>query len=328
MNGRGSRGRFIAASLELTYACSWRCVFCYNPRHSDRTPLDVVEWTIVLDDLRALGTLHVALTGGEPLLHPQFFEIARAAAERHFAITIFTNGSRIDAAMASRIAALNPFVTELTVHGATAAVHNAATSRSGSFEDVTAAVGHLLRAGARVHLKTVLTSMNEHELESMIALAASLGVPFSVDVNLTPRDDGSLDPLRFRASVDGRRRAFAWGKSVGQLPRVERSDAKPNCALGETTIAIDPEGNVYPCPQWRSSSLGNVRLTRLLDLWTTSEVRLAASAVARDASRRLASIQPVLEFPFCPALALERTGDPLALSPEFVEDAALAAELR
>ena len=51
------RAQPLSASLELTYRCNWRCVFCYNPRHFDRRGLDGDEWIAVLDGLRALGTL-------------------------------------------------------------------------------------------------------------------------------------------------------------------------------------------------------------------------------------------------------------------------------
>ena len=71
------RAQPLSASLELTYRCNWRCVFCYNPRHHDRRGLSGAEWVGVLDELRALGTLYVALTGGEPLTHPEFSAIAR-----------------------------------------------------------------------------------------------------------------------------------------------------------------------------------------------------------------------------------------------------------
>ena len=46
------RAQPLAASLELTYRCNWRCVFCYNPRHHDRRGLSGAEWLAVLDDLR------------------------------------------------------------------------------------------------------------------------------------------------------------------------------------------------------------------------------------------------------------------------------------
>ena len=69
------RAQPLSALLELTYACNWRCVFCYNPRHHDKRRLDGDEWRVVIDDLRELGTLNVTLTGGEPLTHPQAFEV-------------------------------------------------------------------------------------------------------------------------------------------------------------------------------------------------------------------------------------------------------------
>ncbi|MHB0970747.1 MAG: radical SAM protein [Thermoanaerobaculia bacterium] len=280
------------------------------------------------NDLRTLGALHVTLTGGEPLAHPQFFEIACAAAERHFAITIFTNGSRIDSSTAAQLATLNPFVVELTLHGATAAVHDTTTARSGSYAAVISAIAHLCDAGVRVRVKTVLTSINELELEPMIALASALRVSFSVDPNVTPRDDGSTDPLRFRASPEARLRAFTWARSLGELPQAQRTFGEANCALGEKTLAIDPEGNVYPCMQWRASALGNVRHTPLVELWRTSRVRREASEIAREVVRRLEKQGHVSAFPYCPALALERTGSPYTPSPGFVEDATIAGLLR
>jgi MoaA/NifB/PqqE/SkfB family radical SAM enzyme len=73
------RAQPLGAHLELTYRCTWRCVFCYNPRHHDPRGLTGAEWVAVLDELRALGTLSVTLTGGDPLTRPDFFEIAAAA---------------------------------------------------------------------------------------------------------------------------------------------------------------------------------------------------------------------------------------------------------
>ena len=45
----------LTVHLELTYKCNWRCVFCYNPRHSDIKPLDLAGWMDVLDGLRELN---------------------------------------------------------------------------------------------------------------------------------------------------------------------------------------------------------------------------------------------------------------------------------
>ena len=123
----------LAATLELTYRCNWRCVFCFNPRHHDVRGLTGAEWIAVLDDLRALGTLSIALTGGEVLTHPDFLQIARAARERRFSLRILTNGALVGEEMADAIAGLDPTGVELSLHGATAESHDRTTGRPGSF---------------------------------------------------------------------------------------------------------------------------------------------------------------------------------------------------
>jgi MoaA/NifB/PqqE/SkfB family radical SAM enzyme len=320
----------LFAHLELTYACNWRCVFCYNPRHFDKTPLRLSEWETVLDDLRRLGTLTLTLTGGEPLAHPEFFEIAAAARQRSFALRLFSNGSLITEDVAARIAALRPLAVELSLHGGTAATHDRTTGRPGSFDAMTAGLRALRAAAVPVVLKTPLTAQNEAELDAMIALAAAIDVPYRIDPTLTPKDDGDRSPLAYRASAEGVERLMRRLKAIGQLPDVSGREAGGyNCGLGRLTLAIDPEGNVFPCLQWRHSALGNVRRTRLADLWAASPERQAAADVSRAANDRLLQMGPaVSRIPFCPALAAQHTGDPLALDDEFLTRAALAEKVR
>src|SRR5574340_1017460 len=180
---RGALARAVplGAHLELTYRCQWRCVFCCNSRHEDRAALSLDEWCGVLDDLRELGTLSVTLTGGDPLLHDDFWGIAEAVRQRAFALRVFTNGSRVTDEAASRLADLRALSVELSLHGATAAVHDRTTGRPGSFEQVWAAVSVLRQRGLAVVLKTVLTSMNAAELAAVITLAAEREIPLRVD---------------------------------------------------------------------------------------------------------------------------------------------------
>ena len=306
------RAQPLSASLELTYRCNWRCVFCYNPRRHDRQALSVAEWSTVLDDLRALGTLYVALTGGEPLVHPGFLAIARAVRERAFALRILTNGALVTAPLAGEIAALRPLAVELSLHGATAETHDRATATPGSFHAMLRGLDRLLGRGVGVVLKTPLTCLNEPEIAGMRRLADERGVPWRVDPVLTPRDDGDAGPLAYRASAQATERVFRELASLGQLPKEERAEGGTNCGLGRTTVAVDPEGNVFPCLQWRRAPLGNVRDTPLRDMWAGSAERLLAADVARAANDRLVRDGGALaSFPFCPALALQRTGDPL-----------------
>ena len=182
--------------------CNWRCVFCYNPRHSDVRRLGRDEWLIVLDDLRELGTLTITLTGGEAMASPDFFPIARAVRDRSFALRIFTNGSLVTPDAAKEIAKLHSAAVEMSLHGATAEVHDRTTGRPGSFDAMLSGLATLRAEGVRTLLKTPVTNLNEHQIDEMLDLAASLGVKYRMDATITPRDDGDRGPLAYSASRD------------------------------------------------------------------------------------------------------------------------------
>lgn len=319
----------LSSHLELTYQCNWRCVFCYNPRRHDERRLDGAEWETVLDDLRALGGLFVTLTGGEPTTHPDFLRVLAAARRRAFAVTLFTNGSLLTRELVSELSRLGPLSVELSLHGATPDVHDAATGKPGSLDALLAGIELLRGAGLGILLKTPMTRLNEDDVERMADLADGLGIPYRIDPNLTPRDDGDRSPLGYAASTEGVDRLMRLLARRGRVPQTERQDGGANCGLGRMTVAVDPEGNVYPCLQWRSTSLGNVRQTRLRDLWAGSAAREEASEVARRANEELlARGGPVSRFPFCPALAQEADGGPLTLSRRHVEAAEAADRYR
>ncbi len=323
------RAQPLSASLELTYRCNWRCVFCYNPRHHDQRGLSGAEWLGVLDDLRALGTLYVSLTGGEPLTHPDFFAIARGVRERAFALRILSNGALITEKAADEIAGLNPMAVEMSLHGSRPETHDRATATPGSFDALVRGLDRLRERGVSVVVKTPLTRMNEGEVEAMQALVEARDVPWRVDSVLTPRDDGDPGPLAYRASPQAVERLYERLAAAGQLPQEERSKGGVNCGLGRITIAVDPEGNVYPCIQWRKTPMGNVRETPLRELWPVAEGRKEAAAVARAANDRLVdSGGAVAAFPFCPALAYMNTGDPLRPDDRHRDEAEIAERIR
>ncbi|HUL77992.1 MAG TPA: radical SAM protein [Vicinamibacteria bacterium] len=319
------RAQPLSASLELTYRCNWRCVFCYNPRHHDRRGLSGAEWLLVLDGLRHLGTLYVALTGGEPLTHPEFLAIARGVRERAFALRILTNGSLVTERLAEAIAALRPMAVEMSLHGARASTHDRTTATPGSFDALFRGMDRLLARQVAVVLKTPLTRLNEAEMDDVERVAKGRGVAWRVDPVLTPRDDGDTGPLAYRASAGAVARLYARLNTLGRRPREERAKGGTNCGLGRTTIAIDPEGDVFPCLQWRRAPLGNVRETPLPELWRDSEERAFAASVSGRANDRLLEAGGALAaFPFCPALALQRTGDPLRPDASHREQAEIA----
>ena len=90
--GTWENHHLFSALLELTYRCNLDCYFCYNDLGLRGEPLTFGAYERVLDDLRTLGCLHLTLSGGEPLAHPDFFSIGAKARELGFVVRVKSNG--------------------------------------------------------------------------------------------------------------------------------------------------------------------------------------------------------------------------------------------
>ena len=338
-----SGNHLFAVLVELTYRCNLDCFFCYNDLALRGAPLSTGQYCDFFAELREMQVLNLTLTGGEPLAHPDFLLLGARARELGFVVRIKSNGHALRGAMARRIRdEIDPFLIEVSLHGATAAVHDRQTRVAGSFERLLANLRELRRLGLRVKINSTLTAWNEHEVEAMMGLADDLGMPLQIDPEVTQRDDGDRGPLAVTASREGVRRLFAL---LGERAERARQDAGPggaaaaaassspptplaaamrqaddglapatadkHCGAGSSGIAVDPYGNVYPCVQWRRP-VGNLHRQSIREIWATSAGLADVRALTVEAKRVVdgyGAAGPLLAF--CPGNAAALTGDPL-----------------
>jgi MoaA/NifB/PqqE/SkfB family radical SAM enzyme len=321
--------RLMSVLLELTYACNLDCAFCYNDLSLGGQRLSLDQYRELLDDLASLGVLNVSLSGGEPLAHPRFFEIAGHARTLGFVIRLKTNGHAVKEAIARRIRdEVDPFLVEVSLHGATAETHDRQTRVVGSFERLVGNIRTMKSLGLRVKANSVLTRWNEHEIEDLLSLCGELDVPFQIDPEVKPKDDGDQSPLAIEASAEGqaryKRALEARAKrdvAVTELPspspdrKAIMVGTDKHCGAGSNSIAVDPYGRILPCVQWRVP-VGNLHERRLTEIWagsgTLGEVRETTKAVRR----KIESLGAVgMASNFCPGAAHTYSGDPLAIYP-------------
>ncbi len=307
--------RPLAALLELTYRCNLKCAYCYNDRKRVRSHLGTGEWIAILGQVAEMGVLHLALSGGEPLLHPGFDEILAEARRLEFAIRIKTSGDLLTRERARRIrVAGDPFLVELSLHGADAATHERQTRVPGSFQRLLANARAAVDEGVRLRFVCILTRWNEAQLDGMAALAAGLGIPLRLSTEVAPRDDGDRSPLALKVSEEGYRRYRAWVARQGALvedavSRPDPGEVERTCGAAATGFTVDPLGNVLPCVQWRQSA-GNLREKPLREIWEQSPVLGAARRAVRLAASRLGPGEAMCHF--CPGMAWVLHRDPLA----------------
>jgi len=300
--------RLLSLLVELGYACPLRCVFCYNDRSLRGDPLRFEEYATLLDDAAAMGVLFVTFSGGEPTVHPEFLRLGVLARELGFVVRVKTAASHLGAAAVRRIReVVDPFVVEVSLHGATAATHERQTRVPGSFDGLLSAVRAFLGLGQRLELRAVLTRWNEHELEAMFELADRLGVPLRVDPDVTSRDDGDRSPLALAPSAGAVRRLLRIGaERAGREGRPGPDEVcgtavgRRYCGAGTSTVTIDPYGNVLPCVQWRRP-VGNVHDARLAEIWKRSPALAVVRRQNEAVGEAVASGRLPAGPSYCPA---------------------------
>jgi len=297
--------RLPLATLYLTERCNSRCVSCDYWRHG-RRDIDIETVQGLLPGLRELGTQTVLISGGEPLLHPRWAEIAALLRGQGHQLWLLTAGLAL-AKHAAEVARLFEQVT-VSLDGSTAASY-AAIRGLDAFEAVCAGIRAAVREGIKVGLRVTVQRGNAGELPELVALAHKLGVAnisfLAADVSHAEafgRHGEPVDGVALRAedlpvltrSLDGLDAAdFASGFIAESLPKLRRIEAHYRARLGlgeappvrcnapEHSAVIEADGGVRPC--FFIAGTGRLGGTGLVDaLNSTPQRRLRATIRAGD----------------------------------------------
>ncbi|MCU1679101.1 MAG: hypothetical protein JWM93_3859, partial [Frankiales bacterium] len=201
---------------------------------------------------------YVNIGGGEPTVRKDFWELVDYATAHQVGVKFSTNGSRIDAAVARRIAASDYVDVQISLDGATAEVNDHVRG-PGSFDTALRAMGHLKDAGFKdFKLSVVCTRQNIPQLDAFKAIADHYGAQLRL-TRLRPSGRGAdtwdeLHPLPAQ-----QRELYDWllahgeavltGDSFFHLAAFGESLPGLNlCGAGRVVCLIDPVGDVYACP--------------------------------------------------------------------------------
>lgn len=198
----------IEVSIEVTRRCPLQCLHCYNNLPMNDAAAGSQEMTFeehvrLLDQLVEAGCLWVCYTGGEIFGRRDFLDIYTEAKKRGFLVTLFTNGTLITPRIADYLAEWRPFAIEITLYGATRETYEKLTQIPGSYDRCLRGIRLLLERNLPLKLKTVPTSVNQHEVYEMRRMAEEdFGVEFKFDSLVNPRIDCSQSPLAVRMTPE------------------------------------------------------------------------------------------------------------------------------
>jgi MoaA/NifB/PqqE/SkfB family radical SAM enzyme len=165
---------FIA--WQLNSACNLGCLHCCE--EAGHSMPDEMTKEQALDFCKQIADSdipYVAISGGEPLLCPHFFDVCRFIRNSNISLKIETNGEFIDGQTARKLAKLKLRSVQVSLDGATAQTHESLRLR-GDWKKAIAACKYLLGYDVNTEIVFVPTRFNIHEIGDAIDLARSLGV--------------------------------------------------------------------------------------------------------------------------------------------------------
>jgi radical SAM protein with 4Fe4S-binding SPASM domain len=299
----------IAAHIDVTYRCNERCVHCYLD-HDDHGEMTTAELKDVLDQLAEAGVFFLSLSGGEPFMRRDFFQLLEHARRLLFNVKVKTNGVMIGEEEAQRLRALAVDTIQISLYSHRAAVHDAITKLPHSFERTVRAIQFLRDQGLRVSIANVLMGPNLADHYGTQKLAAELGVHYTLDPTVTPMMDGGDSVLALRVPGEELHELF---HNPALVPNQEEFCAPPkppsqddlegySCSAGHSFCYISPYGDVFPCVQFPLPT-GNIRRQKFLDIWNYSpQFQEVRSIQAKDLTV-CSSCSHVGSCSRCPGLA-------------------------
>jgi len=226
------------------------------------------------------------VTGGEPFMRGDIFEILEEIAKNGFELYLLTNGILVDGERAGRLAGLRVRGVQVSIEGPEA-VHDSIRGK-GSFSSALKGVRHLLDAGIVVTLNTTLSAVNADTFLQMLDLCCSLGVQKLGFSRLVPSGRGRemlasmLDATRVQElyetifSAETKGVTLVTGDPVAsqmsaEVEGDEGSVPCGGCAAGLSGLTILPDGTITPCRRL-PIPIGNVREDSLREVWALSPV--------------------------------------------------------
>jgi len=287
---------------EVTRGCNLACVHCRASAEKGPYPgeLSTQACLRLIDEIASVGKAVIILTGGEPLLRPDVFQLARHGTEKDLRMVMATNGTLLSEATVREMKASGIQRVSISLDGPTAETHDAFRKVEGSFEGALRGITLLKEGGIDFQINTTITQINLPWVPDLLRLAVDLGavahhifllVPTGRGKDLRDQEISAHEyektlhwfyqqrekvPLQLKATCAPhyyrilRQEAKKEGKKV--TPKEYGLDAMTRGCLGGISFCfISHTGQVQPCG-YLELGCGNVTERPFPEIWADSEV--------------------------------------------------------
>lgn len=323
----------LIVAWETTSACNLSCNYC-RASASPEPEKDELSTKEALDFIDEIAPLHpmLILSGGEPLLRPDIFLLARHAADRGMRVSLATNGTLLTPEVAEKLSSSGVTRVSISLDGASSKRHDAARGK-GCFERSLQGI-ESLSGRIDFQINFTVTNKNDDEILAIFDLAQRLGALALHFFFLVPtgrgRDEDQVLPERQEELLHlideerSRRSIEVQVTCAPQFARIARAGTgkgastgigkkrSGGCLAGTSFVFVSRKGEVYPCG-YLPVEAGNIREKKFIEIWEKSTVLMSLRERNLKGSCKGCSFRLVCGG--CRARAYALTGDYLESDP-------------
>lgn len=323
----------ISFELEITARCNNNCRHCYinlpaGDKISKQRELSLDEIEEIADQATSLGALWCIITGGEPLLREDFFEIYLCLKKKGLLVSVFTNATLITEKHLRFFKKYPPRDMEITVYGVTRETYEQVTRKRRLFDSFFKGLNLLLAGGINLRLKAMALRSNIHEMDEIARFCRKNTLDyFRFDPFLHLRYDNNPirneEIKRERLSAEeildmetgDPERFVSLKKNCNKLILNENGHSDCNhlfrCGAGNSSFTVSYDGIFRLCPSlWHPDCIYDLRKGNLSEAWEDFVPEVRGIRSNRTGFLARCNVCPIINLcMFCPANAYLERGE-------------------
>jgi len=290
---------------EITRRCNLKCIHCRSSSEievKDHPDFSTQEAFRIIDDIISYAKPVIVLSGGEPLLRKDVFEVARYGTEKGLRMCLATNGTLVNDKICEKIKNSGIKIVSLSLDGSEETVHDNFRNQKGAFAGTINAAQLFQKHGIEFIINSSFTKRNQEDIPRIYKLAKELGATAWYMFMIVPTGRGE-EIMNELISKEDYEEVLEWHyqmekgekemlvrptcaphyyrivlqKSKEEGTKFERRTLKfstggaKGCIAGQLIALIDVDGDVLPCSYFPKSA-GNIKVQSFKDIWENSEL--------------------------------------------------------
>lgn len=274
----------LSFQIEIASKCNERCIHCYIPHETKNDLIDEQTFDKIIRELNDMGTMHLSLSGGEPMMNPLFPKYLEKLLNCDFAVTILSNLTLLNQDIINIMKRFRHIAVQVSVYSMKPEIHDAITKLPGSLSKTLEAIENLIENNIPVQVSCPAMKINKDCYIDVLDWCKKKRIKAHSDFIIMAKSDRTTDNLSQRLSLEDTRafikdiiynddnyQALLGGKDTDYTLIKNNTDPEGLvCSVGLSSASMDAKGNVVPCAGWNSMQCGNIHNQSLKDIWENS----------------------------------------------------------